>query len=180
MLARTSSPKPPVAQPQRVAWAWVAAAVLLCLLFQALLVPAQRINERTHFHLTGSSSYSSISINSSAGLAPTPSQSVAQAVFAHREDHHQDAHQGAQPHQHGGLQNHDHGLRADVVYISDQASAAASRHTAVAKRLLLDQDGLWAALLPALLIQVARVDHLKSTLLISTRNELPLERPPRG
>lgn len=168
MRTLTSLSTPPAASPQRVAWRWVAGFVLLCVLVQALLIPAQRINERTHFHVSSSRVWT----------APTPSRSVARAVFAHREAH-DEAHNEAQPHQHGALQNHDHGLRADVVYVSDQDTASASRHTLVAKRLVLDQDGLWAALLPALVIQVARVVHIKSTVLVSTRNELPLERPPR-
>ena len=170
----TAFPTLPAASLQRVALRWGAGFLLFCLLAQALLIPAQRIKERTHFHVS----------SGSAGMAPSPSLSAARAVFVHRavvnEDAHDEAHGEAKPHQHGALQNHDHGLRADVVYLSDHGGASDSRHTQVTKRLVLDQDGLWATLLPTLVIQVARIGHVKSTVLVSTRNELPLERPPRG
>ncbi|CAN5191934.1 hypothetical protein BH11PSE10_BH11PSE10_15470 [soil metagenome] len=172
MHALTRLPTPPAASPQRVALRWVAGLVLLCLLMQALLIPAQRINERTHFHLSSN--------GSSAWTAPTPSQSVARAVFAHRRDvGSAAAHDEALAHQHTALQDHDHGARADVVYVGDQETPAASHHAAGSKRLLLDQDGLWAALLAVIAISVARVAHVNATAHVGTRNELPLERPPR-
>ena len=146
---------------------WVAGFVLLCVLVQALLIPAQRINERTHFH---------VSSGGSEWTAPTPSQRVARALFAHRDAGHDEA----APHQHAALQDHDHGARDDVVYITDHETLSANRHAAPSvKRLLLDQDGLWASVVPVLVIAVARVTHVKSTAHVSTRNELPLERPPR-
>lgn len=168
LSALPAFPTPLAASAQRGAWRWVVGIVLLCVILQALLIPAQRIAERTHFHL----SRSSVRV----GAPPTPSQSVARAVFAHRVE----AHDEALPHQHATLEAHDHGTRADVVYLSDQESPPPSPHAASSKRLLLDQDGLWAAVLPVLLIAVTRVLHVKSSSRVSTRNELPLERPPRA
>ena len=167
MTVLTALPTPLAASAQRGGWRWVVGFVLLCVILQALLIPAQRINERTHFHLNRSSVR--------VGTPPTPSQSVARAVFAHRVD----AHDEAQPHQHAALEAHDHGARADVVYLSDQETPSPSQHAASSKRLLLDQDGLRAAVLPVFVITVARVLHVKSSSRVSTRNELPLERPPR-
>ena len=150
-----------------MAWRWVAGFVLLCVLVQALLIPAQRINERTHFHVSSSDR---------AWTAPMPNQSVARAVFAHRAA----AHDEALPHQHAALQDHDHGERADVVYVSEHDTPSAIRQATTVKRLLLDQDGLWASVEPVLVITVARVGFIKSTSRVSTSNELPLERPPRA
>jgi len=168
---------------------WVAGFVLLCVLVQALLIPAQRIHERTHFHLSSSGRGSSIwTIPTSTSTATStlkPSQSVARAVFAHRRDvapevAHDAAHHEALPHhQHAALQDHEHGPRADVVYVRDQEAPSASHPAASAKRLVLDQDGLSAPSLAVLVITVARVAHIKSSAPVSTRNELPLERPPR-
>ena len=137
------------------------------MLIQALLIPAQRINERTHFHVSSSGR---------AWTAPTPNQSVARAVFAHRAA----AHDEALPHQHTAVQAHDHGERTDVVYVSDHDTPSADRQAPTIKRLLLDQDGLWASVEPVLVITVARVIHVKSTLRVNSRSELPLERPPRA
>ena len=165
MSALTALPTPSAASPQRLALRWVAGFVLLCLLGQALLIPAQRIKDRTHFHVS----------SSDAWTAPTPSQSVARAVFAHRSA----AHSEDAPHQHAALQEHDHGERADVVYVSEHDTPSAGRHAPSVKRLLLDHDGLWSPLQPMVVITSARVGHVKSTLRVNTRNELPLERPPR-
>ena len=151
----------------------MAGFVLLCVLVQALLIPAQWINERTHFHVSSSSSNSS---SEGVWTPPAASQSEARAVFAHRRA----AHDEALPHQHAALQDHDHGARADVVYVNDQEKTpSASLHATRTKRLALDHDGLWSALLPPLVVTVARIIHVKSAVLVGTRNEPPLERPPR-
>ena len=151
---------------------WVAGLVLLCMLAQALLIPAQRINERTHFHLSSGTRNLT---------ARSDSQSVARAVFAHRAA----AHDEAAPHQHSALQahshEHDHGARADVVYVSGHdGQSTASPAAPSVKRLLLDQDGLWASALPVLVVTVARVAFNEFTPRVSTRETLPLERPPRA
>ena len=162
--------------------------VLLCLFLQALLIPAERISERSHFHLSPSADSNVSAVSSGRGgatehvnlatpawVAPKAGQSVARAVFEHRLP----ARAEAAAHQHTGLQDHEHGERADAVYVSTDDSAAKASHAPSVKRLLLDQVGLWAGLLPRLVITCARVAHAKSTLLLRTRTELPLDRPPR-
>lgn len=168
--------------------------VLLCLFLQALLIPAERISERSHFHLSPNAVSNVSALSSGRGdaadhlnpaitvspatpawVAPKAGQSVARAVFEHRLP----ARAEAAAHQHTGLQDHEHGERADAVYVSTDDSAAKAGHGPSIKRLLLDQDGLWAGLLPRLVITCARVAHAKSTLLLRTRTELPLDRPPR-
>jgi hypothetical protein len=161
--------------------------VLLCLFLQALLIPAERISERSHFHLSPRAVSNVSALSSGRGdaadhvnpatpawLAPKAGQSVARAVFEHRLP----ARAEAAAHQHTVLQDHEHGERADAVYVSTDDSAAKASHGPSIKRLLLDQDGLWAGLLPRLVITCARVAHAKSTLLLRTRTELPLDRPP--
>ena len=162
--------------------------MLLCLFLQALLIPAERISERSHFHLSPSADSNVSAVSSGRGgatdhvkpatpawVAPKAGQSVARAVFEHRAP----VRAEVAAHQHSGLQDHEHGERADVVYVRSDDSAAKAGHVPSIKRLLLDQDGLWAGWLPRLVITCARVAVAKSTLLLRTRTEQPLDRPPR-
>ena len=178
----------PAALPQRLAVSWVVGFVLLCLFVQALLLPAQRISERSHFHVSSSAFIAVGAVSSGrvgnadlvnpatpAWVAPRAGQSVVRAVFEHRAT----AHAEEAAHRHTGLQDHVHGERADVVYVSTQDSPAKASPAPSVKRIVLDQDGLRAGVLPLVVIACARVAHAKSTLLMRTRTEQPLDRPPR-
>ena len=147
----------------------MAGLVVLCLCVQALLIPAQRISERTHFHL-------SHSLGSWLATTSIPSPSVAQAVFAHPRT----AHSAEAPHLHSDLQDHDHGERVDVVYVGDPPSPSLDHHTVNSKRLTLDQDGLRVGVMPVHVATAVRVGFSRSAVRLSTRTELPLERPPRA
>ena len=148
----------------------MAGLVLLCVLAQALLLPAQRTSERLHFHLGGAAA------TALANLPPTP-PTFASVVFTHR----QAVDLGEVPHAHWGLQDHEHGRLAGVVYVSDDSGPlhGSQGGQGVNKRLLLDQDGLSSSFAPWLLLTAARVGFIKSTLRLHTRSEPPLERPPR-
>ncbi len=158
---------------------WVIGFVLLCLFVQALLIPAQRISERNHFHASSSASrvgrVDAADRASPAWVAPRTGQSVARAVFEHRAP----AHAEEAAHRHTDLQDHEHGERADVVYVRSHDDPPKASPALSVKRLLLDQDGLWAGVLPRVVIACARVAHAKSILLLRTRTEQPLDRPPR-
>jgi hypothetical protein len=162
-----------------MAVSWVVGFVLLCLFLQALLVPAQRISERNHFHVSSSATHvGRVDAADRAGpawLAPQAGQRVLRPVFEHRAP----AHAEESAHHHSGLQDHDHGERADVVYVSSPDDPPKASPAPSSKRLLLDQDGLWAGVLPWVVIACARVAHAKSTVLLRTRTEPPLDRPPR-
>ncbi len=172
-------PRPPypAALPQRLAVAWVVGFVLLCLFVQALLVPAQRISERSHFHASSSAAGRSDGPipAAPASAAPRGGQRVVRVLF----EHHATVKDQEAPHHHSGLQDHDHGERADVVYVSPDDSPSKASLAPSSKRVLLDQDGLWAGLLPRVVIACALVVFTKATLLLRTRTELPLDRPPR-
>ncbi len=158
---------------------WVVGFVLLCLLVQALLIPAQRISERNHFHVSSSASLvgraETADRAAPAWSARRLDQSGVRAVFEHRAP----AQDQETAHRHAGLQDHEHGERADVVYVSTDDDRSKASPLPSVKRLLLDQDGLWAGVLPRAVIACARVAHARSTLLMRTRTELPLDRPPR-
>ena len=100
---------------------------------------------------------------------------MVRAVFEHRAP----AHAEEAAHRHTDLQDHEHGERVDVVYVRSHDVPSKAGPVPSVKRLLLDQDGLRAGTLPRVVITCTRVVHAKAVLLLRTRTEQPLDRPPR-
>lgn len=173
--------------------------MVLLVVLQSVLMPAQRTAERAHFHVarfdTGSVGQSQVIADLDSNHFESSKliqrhrsghdddgegdhqHEATQGLFRHKRDHPKD-HDSA--HQHTHMAVHEHAQsRGDVVYVEAHESGSAAGSSPTPKRLAFDFEAVLRRE-PALpTVTRHKAPDTEVALSFLSHTELPLERPPR-